>query len=103
MFLIIKLVKFLNLVRKHYQLVGTGYYPHKHDMLVVFPNFFFQCIPTLRYMIPPGIVILVYCFLRIPTQQLGCWYGIDFWKVLGIFPVKNIVSFNFYLIILSSA
>ena len=35
-----------------------------------------------------SIGILVGYSFRIPTQQLGCCYGIDFWKVAGIIRVS---------------
>ena len=57
---------------------------------------------TIFYQFPPSrsIGILVGYSFRIPTQQLGCCYGIDCWKVAGIFPVS--LAFNLYLIIVSS-
>ena len=41
---------------------------------------------------PVSLVILVGCFIRIPTEQLGMLYGIDFWKVFGIFPVSLVTT-----------
>ena len=42
--------------------------------------------------IPRSIGILVGYSFRISTQQLGCCYGIDFWKVAGIFPVSLVTA-----------
>ena len=49
---------------------------------------------------PRNTGILVGYSLRISTQQLGCCYGIDFWKVAVIFSV-SLVTALCYLIFIS--